>query len=219
MSDHPPLAVHVWGEYACFTRPEMKVERVSYPVMTPSAARGVLESIFWKPEIRWRVLSIAVLKPIRHLGILRNEASRKIPVRSASAWMKQGFHETYLVDDDRQQRNTLCLRDVAYRIEAQIALRDHATNNLAAYRDQFRRRVERGQCYIRPALGCREFAAHFGPPDPDARPMSQTDDLGQMLFDVTYDDQTGRGTPIFFHARLDKGLLHVPQRLYEEVGA
>ncbi len=218
MSDHPPLAVDVWGEYACFTRLEMKVERVSYPVMTPSAARGLLESIFWKPEMRWRVLSIAVLRPIRQFAVLRNEASRKIAPRTVSAWMKQGHHETYLVDEDRQQRNTLCLRDVAYRIQAQVHLRGHATEDVAAYRDQFRRRVARGQCYMRPCLGCREFAAHFAPPDDGQGPVDVTDDLGQMLFDVVYDDKTGRGTPIFFPARLEAGVLHVPQDKYEEVG-
>lgn len=118
---YPPLAVRVWGEYACFTRPEMKVERVTYPVITPSAARGVLEAIFWKPEFSWRVSSIAVLRPIRYFSILRNEVNTRASERSARGWEKSGGG--YDASADRAQRHTLALRDVEYVIHAQIEVR------------------------------------------------------------------------------------------------
>lgn len=216
MPDYPPVSVQVWGDLACFTRPEMKVERVSYEVMTPSAARGVLESIFWKPEMRWQIISISVLRPIRHFSILRNEVTEKIAPRTVSGWMDDGEPEDFLADENRAQRHTLALRDVAYRIDAQPVLHAHADKDIAAYRDQFRRRVTRGQCYTRPCLGCREFAASFGDPD-GTQPISFTGDLGQMLFDLRYDPDEGRAEPVFFDARLEDGVLHVPQELYEEV--
>jgi CRISPR-associated protein Cas5d len=217
MPNHPPVSVRVWGDFACFTRPEMKVERVSYEVMTPSAARGVLESIFWKPEIRWQIISISVMRPIRHFSILRNEVTEKIAPRAVNAWMAAGAVQDFLADENRAQRHTLALRDVAYRIDAQPVLREHADKNIAAYRDQFRRRVTRGQCHVRPCLGCREFAADFADPDDAEKPISFTGDLGQMLFDLRYDPQAGRADPVFFEARLEAGVLHVPQELYEEV--
>lgn len=204
------LSVRVWGELACFTRPELKAERVSYPVMTPSAARGVLESIFWKPEMRWRVQEIHVLKPIRTLSILRNEVNSKASVNRARAG--------YLADDDRAQRQTLALRDVDYLIIARIELASGVQGDAAKYRDQFRRRVERGQCFITPYLGCREFAVSFGPPRGDETPIDRTEDLGLMLFDLRHDRDGGRALPIFFPARLEHGVLRVPQELYEEAG-
>jgi CRISPR-associated protein Cas5d len=140
----PQLEVKVWGELACFTRPETKAERVSYPVMTPSAARGILEAIYWKPEFAWRVREIWVLKPIQYLSILRNEVNSRQSEVSARKWEKSGGG--YLASEDRAQRHTLALRDVAYLIRADVVLKRHATENEAAYRDQFRRRVQRGQC-------------------------------------------------------------------------
>ena len=135
----PPLEVKVWGEYACFTRPEMKVERVSYPVMSPSAARGVLEAIFGDPEFRWLVREIAILKDIKFFSIVRNEVGSKAPASPPG--------RSYYSDVDRQQRHTLALRDVAYIIRADIALTGRgAGEHPAKYRDQFRRRVERGAC-------------------------------------------------------------------------
>jgi len=211
----PPLEVKVWGEFACFTRPEMKAERVSYPVMTPSAARGVLEAIFWKPEFSWQVREIWVLNPIRHFLILRNEVNSKAVVSTAAGWADNGGG--YFADEDRAQRHTLALRDVAYLIRADVALRSHATEEIAKYRDQFRRRVNRGQCYHRPYLGCREFAADFGHPDGTEHPIELTDDLGRILFDLDYaSDGTGRGTPRFFMARLDAGELKIPTDLYRK---
>jgi len=218
------LQVKVWGDWACFTRPEMKVERVSYPVMTPAAARGVLEAIFWKPEISWQVREIWVLRPIRYFSILRNETTQIISHRNALKWKKQGgnffINE---VDEDgvmrnRAQRHTLSLRDVAYVIKADITLKPHADADPAKYRDQFRRRVTRGQYHHTPYLGCREFAAGFGDPQAGDQPLPETSDLGLMLFDLDYEhDDQGRGVrgkPRFFQARMEKGVLRIKPDLY-----
>ena len=204
------LSVKVWGPYACFTRPEMKVERVSYPVMTPSAARGILEAIFWKPEFSWRVGEIWVLNPIQHFSILRNEVKSKASPRSRGP---------YYADEDRTQRHTLGLRDVAYVIRGDVALRPHCHEDPAKYRDQFRRRVQRGQCFHRPALGCREFAADFAPVTDDDRPANGLSmDLGLMLFDLRFSENGGPHEPRFFRASLEDGVLAVPSELYAEVG-
>lgn len=227
----PPLQVKVWGDFACFTRPEFGVERVSYEVMTPSAARGVLEAIFWKPEFRWRVREIEVLRPIRRFSILRNEMNGIQSDRSARSWASNGGG--YFADDDRAQRHTLCLRDVAYVIRADIELKPHAGDHPAKYRDQFRRRVKRGQCFNQPYLGTREFSAFFGPPDENERPIDVSDDLGLMLFDVDFATDAkgavsyarhgtdgrqivrGDAQPKFFQARLESGVLRVPREMYE----
>lgn len=211
----PPLEVKVWGDFACFTRPEMKVERVSYPVMTPSAARGVLEAIFWKPEFSWQVREIHVLNEIKHFSILRNEVNSKASASSAKAILEKGGNN--FAEDDRAQRHTLALRDVAYIIKADAVLRPRATDPVIKYREQFLRRVSRGQCHHAPCLGCREFAAFFGDPDGSERPIALTDDLGRMLFDLDYEQGvSGRGKPRFFAARLDKGILRVPSELYRK---
>jgi CRISPR-associated protein Cas5d len=213
MPEYPPVEVKVWGDFACFTRPEMKVERVSYDVITPSAARGVLEAIFWKPEFSWQIREIWVLKPIRHFSILRNEVNSKAVVSTAKGWAENGGG--YVAEDDRAQRHTLGLRDVAYLIKAHAVLKPHATDDIAKYRDQFRRRVDRGRRHAAPYFGCREFAAYFGPPDGTERPIDLSDDLGRMLFDIDYaTDDSGRGTPRFFAACLGSGILKVPVDLY-----
>ncbi len=227
----PPLQVKVWGEFACFTRPEFGVERVTYEVMTPSAARGVLEAIFWKPEFHWLVREIGVLEPIRHFSILRNEMNSTQSDRSARSWAANGGG--YFADDDRAQRHTLCLRNVAYIIRADIELKPHAADHPAKYRDQFRRRVKRGQCFNQPYLGTREFSAFFGPPAGDEHAIEVSDDLGLMLFDVDFVPDAkgavsyaghgadgrkvvrGNAQPRFFQARLDNGVLRVPQEMYE----
>jgi CRISPR-associated protein Cas5d len=207
----PPLEVKVWGDFACFTRPEMKVERVSYPVMTPSAARGVLESIFWKPEFAWRVREIGVLRPIRYFGILRNEVNHRASDRSAREWATRGGGYVASESDNRAQRHTLALRDVAYVIRSDVVPVSGREEDAAKFRDQYRRRVGRGQCFLQPYLGCREFTAAFGPPGPSDRPIERTEALGRMLLDVTYlDRRTGRGAPRFFEAALDRGVLRVP---------
>lgn len=219
------IRLHVWGERACFTRPEMKVERVSYPVMTPAAARGVLEAIFWKPEISWRVREIRVLKPIRYFSILRNETTQIISHHTARKWSKQGgnFYVNEVDEDgvmrNRAQRHTLALREVAYVVKADMVLKSHADDDPAKYRDQFRRRVARGQYHHTPYLGCREFAAQFGEPETADRPLPLDMDLGLMLFDLEYEqDKEGRGIrgkPKFFQAKLLSGVLHIPQELFE----
>ena len=209
MTTEMPLEVRVWGDFACFTRPEMKVERVTYPVMTPSAARGVLEAIFWKPEFAWRVEEIRVLEEIAYFSMVRNEVKSRASERTAQGWRRNGGG--FYADDDRTQRHTLALRDVAYVICARIELKPHADADPAKYRDQFRRRVRGGRCFAVPYLGCREFSAYFAEPD-SAAPIDRTEDLGRMLLDIDYAaDGSGRGTPRFFDARLEHGVLKVPQ--------
>jgi CRISPR-associated protein Cas5d len=209
MVPEPLLAVKVWGDFACFTRPEMKVERVTYPVMTPSAARGVLEAIFWKPEFRWRVDAIEVLKPIHYISLLRNEVNSRVSERTAQDWARNGGG--FFAEADRAQRNTLALRDVAYVIRAEALPHSGKAEDRAKFRDQFRRRVARGQCFATPYLGNREWAANFAPPDGTEQPIADSSDLGRMLLDLDYAPD-GRGTaiPRFFDARLERGVLRVP---------
>lgn len=207
---YTPLTLRVAGEFACFTRPEFKVERVSYPLMTPSAARGVLEAVFWKPQFTWRVREIRVLEPIRYISILRNEVNSVASRDSAGSWVRGGGG--YDASADRAQRHTLALRDVGYVIVADVELRPGVDEDPAKYRDQFRRRVANGRCFQTPYLGCREFVAQFEQPRGDEQPIGVTDDLGPMLLEIDYaDDRSGHGRPRFFPARLDSGVLHVPR--------
>lgn len=207
---NPPLEVKIGGDLACFTRPEMKVERVSYPLITPSAARGILEAIFWKPEFTWQVKEIQVLRPIRYFSILRNEVLGRQTAQIARKWREDdgGFAAA----DHRVQRHTLALRDVAYILKATPILKDEAGENPAKYRDQFRRRVAAGRCFSTPYLGCREFSAWFCPPDGTETPVELTDDLGSMLLTMDYDPNgSGKATPRFFNAQLKHGVLLVPE--------
>ena len=201
-SGDPPVAVQVWAEGALFTRPEFRVERVSYPVMTPTAAVGVLESIFWKPEFRWAPVAIEVLRPLHQFTLRRNE-TYDLPLLSDAA---SGVRRIDTVAN-RDQRSAVCLKDVAYRIHAHVELQDHATKDVAAYREQFRRRVSRGACFQQPYLGAREFPASFAPPD--GTPVwKQDEDLGVMLHRIHH------GPPVafdWFTARLDAGVLYVPR--------
>lgn len=215
--DHP-VELKVWAPpeqpFGCFTRPDMKVERVSYPVMTPSAARGVLEAVFWKPEFQWRVREILVLNPIAWYPILRNEISTPQSDRGARGWEKSGGG--YFASEDRTQRNTLALRDVAYIIRATVEPHDGSPANEAKYRDQFRRRVDRGQCYAMPYLGCREFTAAFGPVEGNEVSTAGSMDLGRMLYDLEFTPGgNGAATPYFFRAHMQDGLIQVPS--WEEV--
>ena len=151
-----------WGDFACFTRPEFKVERVSYDTITPSAARGILEAIYWKPEIRWVVEQLHTLKPIRHASLRRNEVGKKVSATSARAAMQSGRGTLGIyVEEERQQRAALILRDVAYVINARFEIVS-GENNTGKHLDCFNRRARAGQCFTRPYLGCREFAADFG---------------------------------------------------------
>jgi CRISPR-associated protein Cas5d len=194
--------VQVWGSGALFTRPELKVERVTYPVMTPSAAIGVLEAIFWKPEFAWQIVAIEVLTKIQQFTQRRNETTDIASLADAVS----GRRRINTVEH-RVQRNAVCLRDVAYRIHAHVRLTDCATKPEAAYRDQFRRRVARGQCFSQPYLGTREFSAAFAEPD-ETLPYRHTEDLGIMLHSV--DHSTTPKSFTWFTARLHDGVLHVP---------
>lgn len=209
---HAPLEVAVYGDFACFTRPDLKVERVSYPVITPSAARGVCEAIFWKPEFRWHVREIHVLKPIHYFSILRNEVKHVASERSARSWESTGGGYNASDSDNRAQRNTLALRDVAYLIKADVVLNRGVDGDAAKYRDQFRRRVARGQCYAQPYLGCREFTGAFEEPAPETSPEDISLDLGRMLLDIEFrGGNSAKGTPRFFPATLERGVLRVPE--------
>ena len=211
------VRLHVRGEYACFTRPEMKVERVSYDVMTPSAARGILEAIHWKPAICWVIDRIHVLKPIRFENLRRNELGGKIPAGNVRKAMRAGSTEGLhtLIEDDRQQRAATVLRDVGYVIEGHFVLTGAAKidDTEAKHLAMFNRRAARGQCFHRPYLGTREFAADFDLVE-DSMPTSclpsdqRNRDLGWMLHDIDY---TSDMTPRFFRAELHNGVIDVPR--------
>ena len=214
--------LEVSGDFACFTRPEMKVERVSYDVMTPSSARAVFESILWKPSIRWHIDKIEVLKPIRWISIRRNEVGAVISVRNAQEAMNKGTGQLGLnIEDERQQRAGLFLRDVTYRIHAHFELQLNAgeNNTPAKFLDMFERRAEKGQCVNQPYLGCREFACDFRLVDPaqmQLSPIAETRDLGWMLYDMDYCNAADP-QPRFFRATLENGILNVPAWDSQEV--
>ena len=233
------IALRVSGRYACFTRPEMKVERVSYDVMTPSAARGILEAIYWKPAIRWVVERIHVLAPIRFTNIRRNElgvsgsAGVKVPIGTVKRAMNDGTSPVEVViEEDRQQRASLILKDVDYVIEASFRLTDRVKNPDAAgdaepnddkpakHLEIFTRRAKQGQCFHQPYFGTREFPVDFSWIEKDEIPPSPLSDndanreLGWMLHDIDFENDM---TPRFFRAQLENGVLHVPPFESEEV--
>lgn len=233
------IQLKVFGDYACFTRPEMKVERVSYDVMTPSAARGILEAIYWKPQIRWIIKSITVLKPIQFTNIRRNELSEKIPITKVKSAMKANSEESFSyphldINQHRQQRASLILKDVAYAIKAslhildchlkkdgpKIPLNECAGKHLA----MFKRRANKGQVFHQPYLGCREFPAHFELLDSDTSLEADlsfkgiTQDLGYMLHDIEFDQDPNTKmvndtTAHFFRAELRNGTITMPEKL------
>lgn len=228
------LCLKVWGDHACFTRPEMKVERVSYDVITPSAARAVFEAILWKPEIRWTVTKIEVLRPIQWISVQRNEVGRVASADSAEKAMRAGTGDLGIYCDDpsvRQQRAGLFLRDVAYRLHARFDMEDGSKHihrypelcgrfppepeagqpeNPAKYLAMFQRRARKGQCFNQPYLGCREFSAWFElVDDPQAAaqsepPIHHSQDLGWMLYDLDYADGMKPG---FFRAVMNDGVI------------
>lgn len=206
----------VRGRNACFTRPEMKVERVSYDVMTPSAARGILEAIHWKPAIAWVIDRIHVLHPIRFETIRRNEVASKIPAGTVKSAMKSGKLNGLglSVDDDRQQRAMLCLADVAYGIEAHFEMTDRsgAQDNPGKHADMFRRRAAKGQCFHQPCLGVREFPADFELVDTFPPAIAEDRDLGWMLYDIDYENDRAS---LFYRARLEGGVIDVARCLTE----
>jgi CRISPR-associated protein Cas5d len=226
------FCIEVWSDYACFTRPEMKVERVSYDVITPSAARAVFEAIFWKPAIQWEVKRIEVLNPIRWISVRRNEVGKLMSPQS-----KQIF-----IEEERQQRAGLFLRDVAYRLYAEMVfinpknrklnetpdvLKDQeeenilkSTENPGKYNAIFERRAKKGQCFNQPYLGCREFSCNFklveNPEKEERRPIEENRDLGFMLYDMDFAEEKDP-KPMFFRAQLNHGVIVVPAIDSEEV--
>lgn len=194
MLDERIVRVKVSGDFACFTRPDLKVERMTYPCMTPSAARGILDSILWKPEFQWYVRRIIVLNPVRFTTIKRNEINSK-----------QG-RNPIVVEEKRAQRNSVILRNVAYIIEASIFIQQPSgkaafekyVGTAEGREGMFPRRVRKGQCWRRPYLGTREFSAEFMALDGTEQPIQETIPIGSMLFDIFYDTR-GKPQPLFFH--------------------
>ena len=211
------IRLHVWGERALFTRPEHKGERVSYEVITPSAARGILEAVHWKPAIRWIVDGILVLNPIRFESLRRNEVGNKLSAASVGKAMKAGNLDGLVsyIEEDRQQRATTLLRDVAYVIDAHFELIGKAgpDDNEGKHLDIFNRRARRGQCFQMPCLGTREFPAYFRLLEGEATAPVPHDslkgerDLGWMLHDIDFDHGM---SPSFFRARMQDGFIEVP---------
>ncbi len=191
------VRVKVTGEFACFTRPDLKVERMTYPCMTPSAARGILDSILWKPEFQWYVRKIIVLNPIKFFSVKRNEINSK-----------QGKNPI-IIENRRAQRNSIVLKDVSYIIEASIYQKEKSNDNPPKkYVEMFKRRVKKGQCYRRPYLGTREFYAEFMEPEDNEIPITEPIPIGSMLFDIFY-DETGKPSPLFFYdVSVENGVLN-----------
>ena len=219
------FCLEVWGPMACFTRPELKVERVSYDVITPSAARAIFEAIFWKPAIHWQVTKIEVLNPIKWTSIRRNEVgavASKNPI---------------YIEDKRQPKNTLCLKDVRYRIWAKLefipvrkrkgeqkTLFDetaHPDENPAKYNAMFERRASKGQCFTQPYLGTRECSASFKLVNPENdelnTPINESRDLGIMLYDMDFEKDLKDPSAVFFRAKMENGVIIVPPKDSEEI--
>ncbi len=199
------VRVKVTGEYACFTRPDLKVERMTYPCMTPSAARGVLDCILWKPEFRWHIHRIIVLNPVKFASVKRNEINKK-----------QG-KTPIVVEEDRAQRNSIILKDVAYIIEASVhEAASPVKNPTKKYFEMFNRRVKKGQCWRRPYLGTREFVAEFLLPDGNDTPIPEDIPIGSMFLDMWYDD---KGIPLprfFYDVAVKQGVLDC-RKEYEQI--
>lgn len=235
------FCLEVWGDYACFTRPEMKVERVSYDVITPSAARAIFEAIFWKPAFYWKIKKIEVLNPIKWMNLRRNEVGAVANDKSSGIY----------IEDNRQQRAGLFLKDVKYRIYADLVFippkqrketinplpeylidteekidltereltDEHQNENPAKYNAMFERRAKKGQCFFQPYFGCREFSCFFKLVDPEkehSTPIPETRDLGFMLYDMDYSNPDDI-RPAFFRAKMENGVINVPDWESEEV--
>lgn len=216
------VKMEVWGDYACFSRPELKVERMSYDVMTPSAARGLLEAVYWHPGLQWIVDKIYVLNPIQFTNIRRNEVSSKIVSSNVKRVMNGSKEELFIcTSNDIQQRAATVLRDVRYVIDAHFELTEKAasSDNEGKFCDIMRRRMEKGQCYHQPCFGTREFPAQFRKWEGQKIPTIDQDketDLGLMLYDMDYSNPASI-TPMFFRARLVDGILKVPAPDSQEV--
>ena len=227
------FCIEVWGDFALFTRPEMKVERVSYPAITPSACRAIYEAILWKPAIEWQIKRVEILSPIKWLSVRRNEVGTKLSTRNAQSMMNGKGKNDYviIIDDNRQQRASLLLKDVRYRIYADFIMTDKAgkADNRVKFVQMFERRAKKGQCFYQPYLGCREFSAHFEYIELDKNnqplfegsenntmPIAENQDMGYMLYDLdfsTIDDPQ----PMFFHAQMKDGVISIPDKNSHEV--
>lgn len=209
--------LEVWGDWACFTRPELKVERVSYDVITPSAARAIFEAIFWKPAIRWQITKIEVINPIKWTTIRRNEVgavASKTPI---------------YIEDKRQQKNSLLLQDVRYRIYAKLVYRPARERkgeevkegeNPKKYYEMFERRAKQGQCFTQPYLGCREFAANWEYVESiEGRllPLAEDRNLGIMLYDMDFEKNAKSPDAMFYRAKMEQGVIVVPDKDSVEV--
>ena len=227
--------LEVWGDLACFTRPELKVERFSYPVITPSAARAIFEAVYWKKTFRWQVEKIEVLKPPRYIALRRNEVKDKVPASSVASWMA-GKEEPIPIYADgdknllgtdqkgRTQRQTMALKDVAYRLHARAVPWPTRENELAEVWSQFERRASHGKCFNQPYFGCREFPAYFRLVENGEEsliPYAMNLDIGFMLYDV-FDlsqpgDSASKPAISLFHAQVNQGILQVPDYSSDEV--
>lgn len=206
----PTLRIRAWGPLAIFTRPELKVERVSYSCPTPSAIRGLLESILWKPAIQWHVESIGLQKPIRYISLPRNEVKNKAIQPRLDIIERGGAASCLFIEDVRTQRNTIALRNVDYIIEAHFTMTSKADHrdNVVKFVEMFERRVRNGQHFQQPYFGCRECVANVSLVDKPFQTINVDKDLGLMLWDIEY--KKGRNRPRFFPARLERGVLKVP---------
>ncbi len=217
---NPEFSLRIRGGMACFTRPEFSTERLSYELMTPSAARGVLEAVLWKPAIRWEIVCIALLSPVKWIEFRRNEVNSRVSTQNALRASRGGEPVSdFFADEDRAQRNTLALREVDYGVTARLHLTARAgeEDSLEKFRAMFTRRVEKGQQHYQPYLGCREFPATVefwdGTPAPIA---AETRELGWMLHDIDFGPQNQAR---FFPARLDQGVMRIPAWQSSTAGA
>ena len=206
------VMMEVWGERALITRPEMKVEIVSYDIPTPSAARGILESVYYHPGLAWKIDKIYILNPILFTNVRRNEVSVKVLCSDLRNAMQGGSKPLYIsTSDSIQQRAAMMLRDVHYVIEAHFDMTDktNASDNPGKFQDIIKRRLKRGQCYSQPYFGCRECTAHFRLWEGgEIKTISETRDLGWMLYDMDYSDPSNI-TPMFFRAKMVNGVVDV----------
>ena len=203
------VLMEVWGPTACFTRPEMKTERVSYDVPTPSAARGMIESIYYHPGLKWTIDRIWVMKPIQFMNLRRNEVSSKISASNVMQEANGGKQSCIVTTQDIQQRAAMMLKDVRYVIEAHFDMTDkaNASDNPGKFQDIVKRRLRKGACYAAPYLGTRECTAHFRLWEGGAiEGIDETRDLGYMLYDMDYSDPE-HIQPMFFHAKMEHGCI------------
>jgi CRISPR-associated protein Cas5d len=204
-----PFSVQIRGDLACFSRPELKTERVTYPIPTPSSLRGMFEAILWKPAIVWRIDEINLLNPIAYIQFRRNEVNNRISDRTANSIRKSGEAWTYYADEDRAQRNTIALRDVAYTVTGHMELtpRRGPEDSIRKFEEIFERRLQRGQHVTQPVLGCREFPAYVDQVEKPIKPLDHSEDFGWILHDIRFGTEN---RPVFFHAVMNRGVLRVP---------